>query len=214
MKWRCALLQRRLPEYLDGELPGFWQRLIKAHLAVCPGCRQELEALDQVVQALKAAPVADPGPEFWAEFNRELHLKLAQTAHAGQTAPAPSPFRQFKMPYYLLGAPALVVLLLLAVMHFTTSERPLLIQPQPQMTQAPIQALPAPLEEPAAESLALVTLDDNGGGPDVEEDFTTLDLEPVLTQLTEKEREALLKKLRLQEKDGSCVIISSSVSWA
>ncbi len=91
MKWRCALLQRRLPEYLDGELPGFWRRLLKAHLEVCPQCHQELEALAQVVQALKAAPVADPGPEFWAEFNRELHLKLAQTAHAAaETTPAPA----------------------------------------------------------------------------------------------------------------------------
>jgi anti-sigma factor RsiW len=201
MKWRCALLQQRLPEYLDGELPGFWQRRLQTHLEVCPECRQELEALAQVIQALKAAPVADPGPEFWAEFNRELHLKLARTAHAAETAPVPAPFWRFRVPYYLLAAPALAVLLLWAVMHFTSPERPLLLQPQPQMTQAPIPALPAPVAEPAAESFSLATLDDNGEGSDLEEDFTTLDLEPVLTRLTDKEREALLKKLRARERD-------------
>jgi anti-sigma factor RsiW len=199
MKWRCALLQRRLPEYLDGELPGFWQRRLQTHLEVCPECRQEMEALAQVVQALKAAPLADPGPEFWVEFNRELHLKLAQTAYAAETAPAPAPFWRFRVPYYLLAAPALALLLLWAVMHFTSPERPLLLQPQ--MTQAPIQALPAPVAEPATESLALAAMDDNGEGSDLEEDFTTLDLEPVLTRLTDKEREALLKKLRTWEKN-------------
>lgn len=212
MKWRCALLQRRLPEYLDGELTGFWPRLIKAHLEACPQCRQELEALAQVVQALKAAPVEDPGPEFWTQFNRELHLKLAQTAHEAESTPAPAPKWQFRIPLYL-GAPALAVLLLWVVMHFTAGERPVLIQ-QPQMTQAPTQTLPVPLDEQAEESYALVTMDEGASAAEMEEDLTTLDLDPVLAGLTEKGREELLKKLRAQEKDGSCVILPSSASWA
>ena len=169
--------------------------------------------VDPHVQALKAAPVPDPGPEFWAQFNRELHLKLAQTAHEAETAPAPAPKWQFRMPLYL-GAPALAVLLLWVVMHFTAGERPLLIQPPPQMTQAPAPALPVPLDDRAEEVYSLATLSEGTGAAETEEDLTTLDLDPVLADLTEKEREALLKKLRAQEKDGSCVTLPSSVSWA
>ncbi len=214
MKWRCALLQRRLPEYLDNELTGFWLRLVKGHLAACPQCRQELEALAQVVQTLKAAPVEDPGPEFWAQFNRELHLKLAQAAHEAETVPAPAPRWQFRLPLYL-GGPALAVLLLWVVMHFTAGERPLLIQPPPQMTQAPAPALPVPLlDEKAAEVYSLATLTDSTGAADTEDDLLTLDLDPVLAELTDKEREALLKKLRAQEKDGSCVTLPSWESLA
>jgi hypothetical protein len=200
-----------LPEYLDGELTGFWLRLVKAHLEGCPQCRQELEALGQVVQALKAAPVEDPGPEFWAQFNRELHLKLAQTAHQAETGPAPQRPWQFRIPYYL-GAPALAILLMVVFMYYQGTERPLPLAPQQQMTQAPKPSLPATMDEQVEESYVLATLDDGAGAAEMDEDFTTLDLDPVLAQLTEKEREDLLKRLRAREKDGSCVILPYSVS--
>ena len=40
MKWQCALLQRWLPEYPDGDLPAFWKGRLQAHLAHCPACRE------------------------------------------------------------------------------------------------------------------------------------------------------------------------------
>ncbi len=86
--WQCALLQRWLPEYPDGDLPAFWKRRLDSHLEHCPKCRQELAALREVVAAIKAAPVVEPEPEFWSEFSRELHLKLARVAHEVQESPA------------------------------------------------------------------------------------------------------------------------------
>jgi anti-sigma factor RsiW len=219
MKWRCTLLQRWLPGYLDGDLPAFWQRRLGAHLKVCPQCRQDLEILGQVVDAVKAAPVADPGPEFWQEFSREMHLKLAQAA---QTAPAPFPPRRLPLSYYLLGAPALAVLLLWLIMHFTAPHGPLLTPPQmaqtpkpppaTQVTQAPATQVP---QAPAAEEQFVYASMAKGDvlAPE-EDDFSSWDIEPVIADLTDQERKILLNKLRLEEKNGSCVMSSSSVSWA
>jgi len=211
MKWRCALLQRWLPDYLDGNLPAFWQRRIGAHLSVCPGCRQELEALHEVVAVLKAQPMTDPGPGFWEEFSREMHLKLVQAAQTVQPAPAPPAPRRSPIPYLLLGAPALAALILAVLLHFTAPSRPLLVQPQmahqapPAPKASQVVQAPAPEEQYAYAAL--------GEEEDVspEEDVTTWDVEPLVSRLTDQERKALLNRLRLREKDGSCATLSSSV---
>ncbi len=234
MRWRCALLQRWLPEYPDGNLPAFWKRRLRTHLDGCPSCRQELAELGEVLEVLKAAPVADPGPDFWEDFSRDMHLKLTQAAH-----PAPAPWR-LKRSYYLLGAPAVAVLLLWLGAHLMEHQTPL-PGPAPQMAQQPgsktrAQEQVSPALTPAPQlaqkkapeqlqSVALevqkktspkspsaVELEDEAILP--EEDFTSWDPDPVIAELTDQEREILLKKLRQQEKDGSCVTFPSSVSWA
>ena len=124
MKWQCALLQRWLPEYPDGDLPAWGKRWLKSHVARCSACRQELAELREVVAALEATPVADPAPEFWREFSRDLHLKLVQAAQDGQTAPAPASPRRFRLPY-LLGAPALAALLLYVAVQLTGTGAPI-----------------------------------------------------------------------------------------
>lgn len=201
MRMQCALLQRWLPGYLEGELAAFWRRRLEAHLKGCPACRQELAALKEVVAALKATPVADPGPDFWREFSRELHLKLAQAAQEAPAAPAAPAPRRFRVPYYyLLGAPALAVLVLWVASHLTQPSRMVLTQkPQPAPT------LMTKAESPKA--MVYVAVGEEGLTPEPEEDeedFTSGDLEPVIADLTEQEREILLKKLRAREGDGSC----------
>jgi hypothetical protein len=145
MKWQCALLQRWLPEYPDGDLPAFWRRRLAGHLEHCQECRQEQAALREVVAAIKAAPVAEPEPDFWPEFSRELHLKLARVAHEAQESPAgvAKPW-WLKLPY-LVGAPVLAVLALWLITYFSSPERPALY-PTPQVAQqeAPQKALEAP----------------------------------------------------------------------
>lgn len=214
MSWRCALLKRWLPEYPDGEVPAFWRRRLQSHLAGCSACRQELAALKEVAAAIQATPVKDPGQEFWNAFNQELHRKLAQTA---QTAPAAPTFRRSQIPYYLLGAPALAVLLLWVATHFSEPQKPILMQPQ--ITQGPASA-PMTKESPPAQ-MALETPQEqilfagmgNGLLQD-EEDLPSWDPDPVISDLNDQEREILLKKLKSQEKNGSCAPVCSSVSWA
>ncbi len=110
MKWRCALVQPRLPAFPDGELNLFWRRVLAAHLKVCPECRRELEELTEAVRLYQAHPVPDPGPAFWQEFDRDLHVKLAQV----NQAPAAEP-RRLRLPHYVMGATALAGVLALAV---------------------------------------------------------------------------------------------------
>jgi anti-sigma factor RsiW len=124
MKWQCALLQRWLPEYPDGDLPGWGKRWLKAHVANCAACRQEVADLRKVVTAIQTAPAEEPGAEFWNSFSRQVHLKLVQTAQEGQAASPPSSPRRFRLPY-LLGAPVLAGLLLWVAVQLTGSGSPL-----------------------------------------------------------------------------------------
>lgn len=154
MGWHCALLQRWLPEYPDGDLPAFWKRRLQSHLERCSECRRELAALQEVVAAIKAAPVAEPEPEFWTEFSRELHLKLARAAHDIKDAPpAASRLWWSRLPY-LLGAPALAVLALVMITYFSSPEAPILA-PKPQMAEesAPTPAMKASRVAEAPKSL-------------------------------------------------------------
>ena len=133
MKWQCTLLQRWLPEYPEGDLPAFWKGRLKAHLDRCPVCRAEQAALREVVEAIQSAPKADPGPEFWTEFSREMHLKLVRAAQEGQMAPARSVWWG-RIPY-LVGAPALAALLLWVAVGYLNPERPRLTPAAPVAQQ-------------------------------------------------------------------------------
>ena len=214
MSWRCKLLKRWLPEYPDGELPAFLRWPLGSHPANCPACRQELAACKEVVAAVRATPVKDPGQKFWDAFNRELHLKLAQAAQAAPAAPAP---RRFRIPYYLLGAPALAVLVLWIAAHLSEPQKPVLTPPQvaQEAPQAPVakEAPPARVaQEPSQEQIVFAGM--GNGLLQEEEELPDWDPDPVIADLNDQEREILLKKLKFQEKDGSCATVFSSVSWA
>jgi len=189
--------------------------VVRSHLEKCPACREELAGLEAVVSSIKAAPRHEPDQAFWDNFNRELHLKLAQSV------PEPPPARGFRIPYYLLGAPALAGLLLWLAFGYLNPERPGM-PPQPQLSQEqkaleqtpaiPRLAAPAPAPE---KSEAVVMVSQNGqdlhGDDDLDMDG---DLDSTLAGMTETEREAFLKKVRQHEKDGSCTRESLIVSWA
>ena len=217
MKWRCVILQRWLPGYLDGDLPGFRRRWLGAHLSRCPACRQEAAEMREVMEALQASPVEDPGPAFWQEFNQELHLKLVRAAQEA----APAPRRGFQIPYYIAGAAALGALVLYISVQSPLTQQPLVKQeaktaPAPAVQSAPprlAESPPAPAAEADLEKVIYAGLGDNNG-LESEDDLISWDLDPVIADLSEKEREALLQKLRSRGKDGSCAPLSSSVVWA
>ncbi|MBM4295746.1 MAG: zf-HC2 domain-containing protein [Deltaproteobacteria bacterium] len=221
MKWRCKLLQRWLPGYLDGDAPVFWRRRVEAHLEHCPACRREAEALKEAAAALQSAPVEDPGPAFWQEFNRELHLKLVQ---ANQASPEPQRSR-FRMPYYAAAAAGLAVLVVWIAYqvpgpHQTGPAPRMALEAQPapeakapklrmaKPPAAPVPALPAETSGP----VSFASLGDEE--MDSDDDVLTWDPDPVLADLTDQEREKLLKRLKRQEEDGSWQRKSYSVFWA
>ena len=240
MKWQCALLQRWLPEYPDGDLPALGKRWLKSHLARCSACQQELGELREVVATLEATPVADPGPEFWQAFSREMHLKLVQAAPDGQAAPAAASSRWFRLPY-LVGAPAVAVLLLYVavqltgpgpiqnqavVMHLPGSppaqdqalvkrESAAKMAAVPQKAAAPAAevaaAPPLPMEQ--MEQLVTVAIEEGAPLPVEEVDISGWDLDAELAGMTDQEKNAFLNNLHQRKKDGSWVEGFSFCSW-
>jgi hypothetical protein len=237
MKWQCALLQRWLPEYPDGDLPAWVKRWLKSHVVHCAACRQELAELREVVAAIETNPVAAPSPEFWHEFSRDMHLKLVQAAHEGQAAPAAPRPRWLRLPY-LVGAPAVAVLLVWVVVHFTGPGIPVQNQarvklqeaakmaavphraPVPQKAAVPHRRPAAPAELAATpavgmEQIVTVALEGGAVSPVVEEmDISGWDLDAELAGMTPQEKEMFLNKLHQRNKDGSCLERFSSCAWS
>lgn len=241
MKWQCALLKRWLPEYPDGDLPAWGKRWLKYHVPGCPACRQELAELRQVIAALEATPVADPAPEFWGEFSRDLHLLLVQAAQEGQAAPGATSRRWLRLPY-LLGAPALAALLLYVAVQVTgpgvSHQNQAVVMHLPgappaqdqalekQRPAAKMAAVPRPAPAPAAqvaaapalpmtqmEQFVTVALEEGEPLPLEETDISGWDLDAELAGMTDQEKNVFLNKLHQRKKDGSCVEGFSFCSW-
>lgn len=221
MRWQCALLQRWLPDYPDGDLPAWGKRWLEGHVARCAACRQELAVLQEMVASLKAAPLADPDEEFWRQFSREMHLKLVQATPEAQAAPAPPRSRPFRLPY-LVGASALAIVLVWVAMHFTGPGTPVqnLARVKPkevsQMAAVPART-PAPAIETGAasvmEEFVPVSLEAGAALPPDDVDISGWDLDSELAGMTNQEKETFLHKLDQRQKDGSCIRGYLSSSW-
>ncbi|MFP3867644.1 MAG: anti-sigma factor family protein [Desulfobacteraceae bacterium] len=59
----CQDVQELLSTYVDDELPLAQKEWVRAHLAVCPACQEELTRLKQVWEALAALPDSAPPPD-------------------------------------------------------------------------------------------------------------------------------------------------------
>jgi hypothetical protein len=192
----------------------------------CAACRREWAELRETVSAIEATPVAEPGPEFWTQFSRELHVKLAQAAQEGSADPAPPPVRRFNLPY-LLGAPVLAVLLLWVAINYTGSGNPVQNQNLASRTAPPTvaevpqtPAIKPPTSVAAAPQIGVeqfmpVALEQGGVSLPMEEvDISGWDLDSELAGMSDHEKELFLKKLHQRSKDGSCVETFSWLSWA
>ena len=227
MKWQCALLQRWLPEYPDGDLPAWGKRWLKSHLARCSACRQELAELREVVAAIEATPVADPAPEFWREFSREMHLKLVQAAQEGQAAPVRPAPGGFGCPIFWGRRPWPC-----SCSMWRCSSRGPAPPPGPgpgkagRLPQSRPRWLPSPRRRrhrrrrgprrppPARRNNLPRWLWRKVAPPPVEEvDISGWDLDAELAGMTDQEKNAFLNKLHQHKKDGSCIEGFSFCSW-
>jgi anti-sigma factor RsiW len=222
MKWQCALLQRWLPDYPDGELPAWRKRWLESHVGRCAACRQELAVYQEMVASLKTAPLAEPDGEFWGEFSREMHLKLVQAASETPPAPALPRSRPFRLPY-LAGASALAIMLVWVAVHLTGPGTPVQnvarVKPKEvtQMAAVPARtSMPAPETGAAAsvmEQYVPVSLEAGAALPEDDVDISGWDLDSELAGMTSQEREIFLHKLDQRQKDGSCIRGSLPSSW-
>lgn len=73
----CDAYRNKLLEYLDGDLTGTPQTELEAHLTQCPGCREELQSLQDTVALIARMPAPEPSETFWQQYLRELRQKVA-----------------------------------------------------------------------------------------------------------------------------------------
>jgi hypothetical protein len=176
-----------------------------------------------VVATIEATPVADPPSEFWHEFSRDMHLKLVRAAQDGQAAPVSAGPRWFRLPY-LLGAPAVAVLLIYVAVQLTGPGTPIqdqaLVKQESaaKMAAVPQKAPARPAEVPAAptqpmEQFVTVGLEEGAPQPVEEVDLSGWELDAELAGMTDQEKDIFLKKLHQHKKDGSCVEEFSVSSW-
>ncbi len=78
---RCKTIRERLDLYLAEGLRGTDQRQVEAHLRSCPGCRDELSRLKQLLALLKSDSAVPPVPE---GFSGRLMAKARQRLAARQ----------------------------------------------------------------------------------------------------------------------------------
>ena len=140
----------------------------------------------------------------------------------------PSAFRWFKLPY-LVGAPALAVLLVWVAVHLTGPGTPVqnqaLVKPEVmqeralKMATAPQRAPAPPAPKVAAvpvgevEQFVPVALEEGANLPAEEVDISGWDLDSELAGMTDQEKETFLKKMHQRAKDGSCLEKYSLCSW-
>ena len=74
----CRRVRRILPALLDDDLSGGSREAVEAHLAVCPACSAERDALRETYRALESRTLPEPDPRLWDDLHRRVRLRLAE----------------------------------------------------------------------------------------------------------------------------------------
>ena len=78
----CKKYREEMHRALDGELDSEERSGFDEHLAACPACRREYEALKRAVAAFEAAPRLEPSPTFAAGVMRRVRAAEARRVRA------------------------------------------------------------------------------------------------------------------------------------
>ena len=80
MARECEKTRETMHRALDGELGPEESARLDEHLAACPACRREYDALTRAVAAFEAAPRLEPSPDFAASVMNRARLAKARQA--------------------------------------------------------------------------------------------------------------------------------------
>ena len=95
----CNDIQNLTVSYLELDLDPNRVHQVTTHLEMCLACRNEMEAVRQVLVRLKGRVVPDPAEPFWREFPGRVRVRLL---HARTEAKEPSSKAQhFVLPVSL-----------------------------------------------------------------------------------------------------------------
>ena len=70
---KCNDVREELVAYIDGELFSMGMRTIEAHLAECPECTAEWEALKKATECTHQMESIQPSPNWWEQLQERLH---------------------------------------------------------------------------------------------------------------------------------------------
>lgn len=65
---KCSIAQKRISDYLDGELTVEREKEIREHLEVCAKCRELFEDFQKIAQGARELSVLQPSPEVWSRI--------------------------------------------------------------------------------------------------------------------------------------------------
>lgn len=117
----CDACRSKLLEYLDGDLTGPAQGELEVHLTQCPGCREELQGIQDTLSLIARMPAPEPPEAFWQQYLRELRQRVA--------APSwPARLQQWLAGFTRRPIPALAVGIALMLVAFLTWNT-LIVQP-------------------------------------------------------------------------------------
>jgi len=77
----CGQVRRILPPYLDEELPGGAREQVASHLASCPACRAEVEALKADMGLLEQVGAPDVTPFLVTRVMAEIRQRGRPAPH-------------------------------------------------------------------------------------------------------------------------------------
>ncbi|MBN2565522.1 MAG: zf-HC2 domain-containing protein [Candidatus Eisenbacteria bacterium] len=75
---RCDEVQKRLVEFMEGELGAEEQAGIQAHLNKCGACAAELKAFEHTMTLLEDDGYEEPSPFYWTRFEAGLRARLRE----------------------------------------------------------------------------------------------------------------------------------------
>lgn len=150
MTMTCNEVKESTVAYLELDLEASLVRDITAHLEGCAGCRNEMEAVRQVLVRLKRQTVPDPGDQFWEEFPDQVRRQLAQAQ--GNATPLKRPLSRLRtrsgasMRSWSVALAASVMLLVGAWFLTNLRDEGVVRMEQPQeqsVAKAPIERPPS-----------------------------------------------------------------------
>ena len=110
----CNEIQNLTVSYLELDLDPNRVHQVTTHLEMCLACRNEMEAVRQVLVRLKGRTVPDPAEPFWREFPGRVRVRLlrARTDAKEPSSKAQHFFSPVSLPRWSWALAASVSLLL------------------------------------------------------------------------------------------------------
>ncbi|MDZ4837814.1 MAG: zf-HC2 domain-containing protein [Candidatus Melainabacteria bacterium] len=116
----CKNVRELLSSYRDAELDSNERPMVEAHLEGCADCREELAAVEAVVQSLKRLPAATLSKDFSLDIESLIKKSEAQKASENQTTEEKViPLKRKKPVMWLAAAAAALVLMVGAYVSTT-----------------------------------------------------------------------------------------------